>query len=70
MCYIKMAYLFKELAELLYFPHLSLAVSLPPFIYLNVWRKVTFLFFFKTVVQFLYYYFCLYLGHATWHAGS
>ena len=42
MCYIKMAYPFKELAELLYFHHPSLAVSLPPFIYLNVWRKVKF----------------------------
>ena len=44
MCYIKMAYPFKELAELLYFHHPSLAVSLPPFIYLNVWRKVKFFF--------------------------
>ena len=52
MCYIKMAYPFKELAELLYFPHLSLAVSLLPFIYLNVWRKVTFLFLKKPLFNF------------------
>ena len=51
----------------------KLNVSLQWFLvlpYLIFFLKVKFLFFLKTIVQFLYYYFCLYLGHATWHAGS